>query len=151
MASADEAAAAMMGVAKAIRSLAHVPSRASRGASDAIARLIDLQFQTGTDPYGDPWKALKQSTIKKKGHNLIGIDSSDMRDGIDVRPMRGAGVQITIDAEYAAYFQKRRPILPTRGLPRTWQRAITDALTTEASGALEGTGAVGRILDAAAE
>jgi hypothetical protein len=151
MASAEAAAAAMADVATAIRDLVHVPSRASRGASESIAALIDGQFKTGTDPYGEPWKALKASTIKRKGHAVIGIESSDMRRGIDVKPMQSAGVQITIDADYAAYFQRARPLLPNRGLPVTWQRAITNALSESARDAVQGTGATGSLLDAAAE
>jgi hypothetical protein len=151
MASGEVAAAEMLKIASAIRALAHVPSRASRGAADSISTLIQRQFDTGTDPYGRRWKALKPSTIKKKGHAQIGVDSHRMRESIDVRPMSGAGVQITVEPDYAAYFSRRRPLFPDRGLPRTWQKAITGALNKEAKAALAGTGASGDILDQAAE
>jgi len=153
MANADAAAAAMQSVARAIRELSRVPARASRGASESIAALIQRQFDTGTDPYGRAWKPLKPSTIKKKGHARILIDKEKLRKGIDVRPMSGAGVQITIDADYAKYHQGTRPILPNRGLPATWKAAITGALTQETQRAIAGTGAVvsGSIIDVAAE
>jgi hypothetical protein len=151
MSSPEAAAVEMQRIASAIRALTHVPSRASRGAATTIGRLIDRQFETGTDPYGRRWKALKPSTIKRKGHAQIGVDSHRMRDSIDVRPMSGAGVQITVGPDYAAYFAKRRPLFPTHGLPRAWRNAVTDALTQEAKATLSGTGATGAILDAAAE
>lgn len=151
MAYGEVAAAEMLKIASAMRALAHVPSRASRGAAVSIGKLIQRQFDTGTDPYGRPWKPLKRSTIERKGHAQIGVDSRKMRDSIDVRPMSGAGVQITVGPEYSAYFARRRPLFPNKGLPVTWRKAITDALSKEANVVLAGTGATGAILDVAAE
>lgn len=149
--SGDAAAAEMQKIASAIRALTHVPSRASRGVATSIGKLIERQFDTGTDPYGRRWKPLKPSTIKRKGHAQIGVDSHAMRDSIDVRPMSGAGVQITVGPDYAAYFSRRRPLFPDKGLPASWRKAVTDALGAEAKTALAGTGASGNILDVAAE
>jgi hypothetical protein len=151
MASGEVIAAEMQKIASAIRALTHVPSRASRGAAHSIGQLIDRQFDTGTDPYGKRWKPLKPSTIKRKGHAQIGVDSHRMRDSLEVKPMSGAGVQITAGPEYTAYFSRKRPLFPTHGLPRAWRNAITDALNVEAKAVLAGTGATGSILDQAAE
>jgi hypothetical protein len=151
MSSADAAAEAMAGVARALRELVHVPAKASLGASDSIAKLIDQQFDTGTDPYGRAWKPLKASTIKRKGHARIGVDSGAMQRGIDVRPMSGAGVQISVDEDYAPYFSRRRALFPNKGLPATWRAAIASALAESASAVAERTGGEGNIIDQAAE
>jgi hypothetical protein len=130
LASADAAAAALQGVARALRELARVPSRASGPASKAIAKLIDDEFANGTDPYGKPWRPIKDSTIARKGSSQINIETTDLRRGIDVRPMRGAGIQITVSVPYAVYVQRVRPVLPTRQLPSSWAQAIATAMTT---------------------
>lgn len=117
-----------------LRRLSEIPSRASRKAAEGIAGLIDEQFERSTDPYGAPWAPLAESTIARKGSDKILEETDKLRDGIRVAPTAGAGVQITSEAEYAGFHQvgredmPARPILPTRGLPRTWQRIIDDAL-----------------------
>lgn len=128
MQSIDAAAAAMQQCSRALRQLASVPSQASREASSEILKLIDRQFDDQRDPYGKPWKPLKPSTVKRKGFSLIGFETGRLRAGIRVAPMSGAGVGFQIDAPYAVYFHRRRPILPTRGVPKAWAAAIGAAL-----------------------
>ena len=118
----------MQQCSRALRELAGVPSVASREASSEILKLIDRQFDEERDPYGKAWKALKPATVKRKGHSLIGYETGRLRSGIRVSPMSGAGVGFEIDAPYAAYFQNRRAILPTRGVPKAWAAAIGLAL-----------------------
>lgn len=118
----------MQGVARSLRELSRVPSYASAEASQSIARLIQYEFATGTDPYGKPWKPLKPSTVARKGHATINVDTHALKDGIQVKPMPGAGIQVTIDADYAAYVQRVRPVLPTGRLPKAWGVAINDAI-----------------------
>ncbi|GAC1536344.1 MAG: hypothetical protein NVS3B10_00180 [Polyangiales bacterium] len=56
-----------------------------------------------------------------------------MRDSIDVRPMRGAGIAITIGDDKAIFHQSgtsrmpARKILPEGAMPDTWERALADA------------------------
>jgi hypothetical protein len=129
MQSAQAAADAMQSAARGLRELARVPSYASPAAARSIAVLIDQEFQTGRDPYGKPWKANAPSTVRRKGHANPNIDTLRLRHGITVKPMSGAGVSVTIHADYAAFVQKVRPILPNNRLPRAWAAAIAGAIT----------------------
>jgi len=129
MLSPEAAAEAMQSAARAMRDLADVPSQASREAALGIQRLVDLEFATGTDPYGKPWKALRPATIQRKGHARPNIDTENLWKGARVAPLPGAGVSVTFEDDYAAYVQKVRPVLPNRGLPRAWAGAIATAIT----------------------
>lgn len=129
MLSPEAAAAAMQSAARAIRSLAAVPSQASREAAKSIQRLVDLEFATGTDPYGKPWKPLKPATVRRKGHARPNVDTENLWKGAQVTPLPGAGIAVTFEDDYAAYVQKARPVLPNRGLPRAWAGAIAVAIT----------------------
>jgi phage gpG-like protein len=117
--------------------LSRVPSRAARKACDGIAEAIEEQFDSGSDSYGKPWADLKPSTIDKGRSPPPLTDSGDMRDSIEVRPAKSAGIQITIGAEYAGFHQAgtsimaQRTILPVGPLPKTWTRAIDEALDLE--------------------
>ena len=117
--------------------LAGIPSQATRDAARGIKRAIDDEFRAGLDPYGKPWTPLQESTIQKKGSSAILIETEAMRKGIKVRPMPGAGIAITSDAEYLGFHQGQgsprahvppRHVLPEGELPDTWERAIADAL-----------------------
>lgn len=126
---ADDDFSAFGELAARMADLASIPSRATRASSEAIRALIARQFAEGTDAYGNTWAPLAD-----------GQDSHLYRTGnlfrsIDVRPMAGAGVQITVGAEYGAYHQSgtsrmpARPILPDGPeLPEEWERKILDEL-----------------------
>lgn len=43
---------------------------------------IDEGFDTGHDALGKPWKPLAPSTIRKKGHSQILVDSGHMRESL---------------------------------------------------------------------
>lgn len=117
-----------------LRRLSEVPSQAAREVSDAIGAEIELQFDHGIDPYGEPWEPLAQSTLDRGRSPPPLTDTTEMRTGISVRPSSGAGVQITIDAPYAGFhqtgtrFMPARKVLPEGSLPDTWERAFADAL-----------------------
>ncbi len=110
--------------------LASVPSRASGSVAAEIARLIDQQFASGTDPNGRPWAKLMPSTVKRKrGNTRILVRTGDMRKGVRVTPMSGGGVSITL-AGYGGFHQSGtknmviRMILPGATFPKTWRIAI---------------------------
>lgn len=125
-------------IAENLRALVDVPSRASREAARKIKRLIDREFRTGSDPYGEPWEPLAAATIEKKGgDDRILIDSGDMRRGIHVRPMARAGISVTSDAEYLGFHQGAgapranvppRHVLPEGEMPPEWEDAIDESL-----------------------
>ena len=116
---------------KMIRSLASVPSQVARGASDGIAREIQAEFDAGCDPFGHPWAELKPATLDKGRFPPPLTDTGNMRDGVTVQPLPGAGIGVTIPDpgvhhQYGTKYMAARPIFPDR-MPDTWQRAIADA------------------------
>ena len=116
---------------KMIAGLGSIPSQIARDASEGIAQAIQDEFDAGTDPFGTAWAPLKKSTIAKGRTPPPLTDTSDMRDGIEVKPMRGAGISVTIPDpgvhhQYGTRDMPARPIFPDH-MPDTWQRAISDA------------------------
>jgi len=117
--------------------LATVPSRASAGACEKIATLIDEQFTDGTDPYGKRWAPLTRATLKRRPWRKPPplTDTERMRGSVRVTPMRGSGIQITIDGDPSNFHQTgtvhmvARTILPDGpALPESWQEAIEDSV-----------------------
>lgn len=118
-----------------MRKLAKVPSRASRAASEKIAEAIQEQFDAGVDPYGEPWAPLAPSTLERKRGPGILDETGAMRESIEVSPMAGAGIKVTVGTDYAQFHQTGTSRMPARkilpdesGLPDTWERAIEDAV-----------------------
>ena len=121
--------------------LARVPSRVAARASVAVADLIEEEFAAGTDPYGDPWAELADATLEKGRTPPPLTDEGDMRESVVVRPMRGAGIAITVDHPAAPHQTgwtgpvgdgPARPILPSRGrLPESWRDSIADLARKE--------------------
>jgi len=124
-------------LAENLRALSEVPSQASREAAKGIQRAIRTQFTSGTDPYGEPWEPLKQSTLDKGRTPPPMTDTGRMKRGMRVRPSKGAGIEVTSEAEYLGFHQGQgspranvppRHVLPEGELPDSWQKAIEDAL-----------------------
>ena len=125
---------ALLNLAARLRELASVPSQAAKDASESISDLIQTEFDAGTDPYGKSWAPLRPATLKKGRHPPPLTDTHEMRDSIDVQPMKGAGIQITMNETPAIFHQKgtvkmaKRPILPDGPrMPNTWVEAIAEA------------------------
>jgi phage gpG-like protein len=118
-----------------LRALSEVPSRVAADASVRIAGLIDGSFDAGTDPYGRPWAPLSTYTLAKGRFPPPLTDSGAMRASIDVHPTAGAGIEVTLDSEYATFHQTgtrympQRQILPqSAGLAPSWREAIAEAV-----------------------
>lgn len=120
-------------LAENVGKLAHVPSKAAAKVADALKVLVQHQFLEGQDPYGKEWKPLAPATVERKQSEAILIDSGSMFRSLDVRPMQGSGVSITIDSpaqihqtgwDGAQGKGPARPILPTKAFPETWRNAI---------------------------
>lgn len=115
--------------------LAQVPSRAAKDAATRISSLVAREFETGTDPYGAAWKPLAASTIRRKGHDTILVDTGKLALGTGAKPSGGAGIELA-SVDYGQYHQSgtsrmpRRPIFPDRAeLPKDWQEAIEAAVS----------------------
>ena len=126
-------------IAHAIRQeLPRVPSRVAATVSAGIFNAIQDEFDAGQDPYGEDWNPLAASTLKKHGPPPL-TDTTVMRGSLSVAPRAGAGLAISIDHPSAFHQrgfeplkeQTKRPILPTRGLPETWDDLIFDAADAE--------------------
>lgn len=125
-------------LARNVERLARVPSRVAAAAAPEIARLIDLQFAEGHDPYGRAWAPLKPSTLARGRRPPPLTDRGKMRGGVQVRPMPGAGLEISFADPVPAIFHQygtrkmvARPLLPRGTFPATWARALERAGQTE--------------------
>jgi phage gpG-like protein len=119
-----------------LRRLSEVPSQVAADAAEAIEELIEEEFDAGNDAYGRAWAPLAPATLAKGRTPPPLSDTEAMRDSLEVRPMPGAGISITIDepagihqtgASRGNWRMPARPILPDRALPRSWTDAIAEA------------------------
>jgi hypothetical protein len=124
----------LAGLRRALGQLAKVPSQASAEAADGINRLIQQEYDAGTDPYGRPWSPLKASTLARGRTPPPLTASRQMRDKTRAVPMSGGGIQL--EAPSPANFHQsgtsvmaKRPILPEHGLPAAWKGEIDKAVT----------------------
>ena len=132
-------------LADRIADLASVPSRAARRVSDEIAGLIEEEFGAQADPYGTPWEPHAEATVQRWGPHPILQLTQEMRSSVDVRPMAGAGVSITIDHPAAPHQTgwdgpqgsgPARPMLPSGDMPPKWRETIAAAVGAEVRGAV---------------
>lgn len=121
--------------------LARVPSIAAERVAHELEDLIQAEFDGQHDPYGHAWKKHAPATVQRWGEHPILDLTSKMRGSVNVRPMQGAGVAISI-AHPAAPHQTgwsgpqgsgpARPILPAgRALPESWQETIDETIERE--------------------
>lgn len=132
--------AALRDIRKTIEELAYLPHKLAVVAAPDITRSLQLQFATGTDPYGRPWAPLKPSTLRKHGPPPL-TDTGRLKSGTFARAGRG-GILIEVGASYGAFHQvgfrrgktrvPARKILPSRGMPAAW-RTILDRRARELS------------------
>lgn len=129
-------------LASRIADLAAVPSRASRRVAREIRELVEEEFREGADPYGNAWLPLADATLAKRTQTSEPplTDTGTMRESLDVRPMQGAGVSITIDHPSEDHQTgwsgtqgtgPARPILPAGRMPDLWQEAIDASIDDE--------------------
>lgn len=119
-----------------LRKLSSVPSQVSAGAAESIKELIEEEFDAGRDTYGKTWAPLAPATLAKGRTPPPLSDAEAMRDSLDVSPMPGAGISITIDdpagihqtgAKRGNWVMPARPVLPDRTFPKAWTDAIAEA------------------------
>lgn len=125
-------------LARNIGRLAAIPSRMAPAVSRELAALIQQEFNAGVDPYGRPWAKLKPSTLARGRRPPPLTNTGKMRGGITVKPMQGAGVEISFASDVPGIFHQygtkkmaARPMLPRGAFPATWARAIERVGQTE--------------------
>lgn len=113
---------------KAIVEMPRVMSRASTDAAEYLEEVIEAQFEAGVDPYGNPWRDLADSTIRRGRTPPPGTDTEAMR-AVHVTPLQSAGVLVEFDVDYAEYFNASRPLIPDYDGFETssWYKAIVVA------------------------
>ncbi len=113
--------------------LEDLPSRITREVSDGINEQIRQSFDTGTDPYGAPWKPLSTATVRRKrGDTRILRRTDRLSNETVASPSGGSGIEIT-SVDYGGVHQAgstlpKRAILPDGpDLPKAWQAIIQEA------------------------
>ena len=120
-------------LAQNLAQLAKIPSQLSKPISEEINKLIQTQFAQGQDPYGKGWAPLAPSTIKRKGHSSILVETGKLAASTVAISMSGAGIELrSIDYgnfhQFGTKYMVAREILPGRDeLPLAWQAAISKA------------------------
>lgn len=123
--------------------LARIPAKVARRVAPALTGQLQRQFGSGTDPYGKPWDPLKPSTVRRKGHATILVDTTAGRTGTRALVLPGAGVGIVLGPHLHWHLVRTadraaRPVLPLFGLPRAWSAIITRFTELEGKAALRG-------------
>jgi hypothetical protein len=131
----------MSHLADRIADLSTVPARASKAVAFELEGFLQQEFDEGRDPYGDAWEPLAEATVARGRHAPPLTDTGAMRHSASVRPMRGAGVAVTIEHpaedhqtgwEGVQGWGPARAILPDREeLPEAWETAIDDAVEAQ--------------------
>ncbi len=111
-----------------------LPSRISREVASGISAKISEQFDAETDPYGNPWSPLLESTVRRKRGDTRILRRTDVMAGNTIaRPSSGAGVLLESE-DYGQYHQSGTPDMVARTifpdgeeLPDEWQEIIEDA------------------------
>lgn len=117
-------------LAERLADLSRIPSRVAGDAADEISTLIQGEFASGNDPYGQPWATLADATIARGRSAPPLTDTGALAEGLEVTPMQGAGIEISFSEAYGAFHQTGtvnmppRPILPTDQMPEAWSQAI---------------------------
>lgn len=115
------------------RSVQSIRSKIDHAATTKLRELVDKDFLakanhgTGT---GGKWKPLAQSTIDRKGHDIIGWDTGKMRRS-RVVTSNNRGITAEYRKDYSKYFDAKRPILP-KTLPKPWQKEIEKSIKAAA-------------------
>lgn len=115
----------------ALQSLDGMPERLAQRAAGEIADVLDQEFSSGVDPYGDPWADLKAG-----GRSHL-TESGAMHAGSTVYA-RGTDVVIHVPSpggfhQGGTRYMVARPIEPTndRGMPPAYELAFMRAAHDE--------------------
>lgn len=124
------------GIRNALRELTRVPSRVSSKAAPAIERLWRRDYMAGLDPYGKAWAPLRPSTVRRKGHDRIMVESGETLAQTRARPLGGAGIALRTGPKASWHMQATasrpaRRVLPAFGLPKTWRAELREISARE--------------------
>ncbi len=128
---------------RALRKLVRLPSQIAPEVAKGIRKQIFKDFNAGTDPYGNPHKPLAKATLAKGRHEPALLDTKKGRNSIEVFPLAGAGLGLTVGTHYMWRHQTgkgppMRRFLPWNTLPATYERIWQKALERQAKRLLNG-------------
>lgn len=128
---------------KIARELQKVPSRVSSQAAPVIQRMWRKTYRAGQDPYGVKWAPLAPSTIARKGHDTIMVETGQTYADTRVSTLPGAGIQLTTGHKAQWHLEATenrpaRPVLPLRGLPTAWRDRLQKLYVDAAKKAVRG-------------
>jgi hypothetical protein len=114
---------------KIARELQKIPARVSAEGAPAIERLWRKTYRAGQDAYGKPWAKLAPSTVARKGHDTIMVESKETYNETRVRPLSGAGLQLVTGRKAAWHLEPTanrpaRPVPPLNGTPSPWKERL---------------------------
>ena len=120
-------------IRNALRELARVPSRVSTKGAAAIERDWRAKYRAGQDPYGNALAPLAPSTIARKGHDTIMVETGATYAETRAKALPGGGIGLTTGYKAAWHMEATatrpaRPVVPKHGLPAKW-RAKLQAIT----------------------
>jgi hypothetical protein len=123
-----------------IQELLKVPSVAAARVCPKLNKRVDRMFDSGTDPYGNPWAPLKPSTIRRKRAyrwpSKILVRAKKLWPATRFVPRGGSGLSMVvgdsgIHAQSGAPAREPRAIVPQYGLPSEWRKDIKSAVDAE--------------------
>lgn len=114
--------------------LEDIPDEAAKTLATKVQDLIEEEFASSSDPYGNAWAPLAPSTVARGRRLLILMDTGDMANSVNVTP-QGSTIRITADdpAIHHQYGAPRsnlpqRQILPDEEWPEKWKLALIDSV-----------------------
>lgn len=114
---------------KVARELQKVPSRLATQAAPIIERMWRKTYRAGQDPYGVKWAPLAPSTVARKGHDTIMVETGQTYRETRVRTLPGAGIGLVTGHKAQWHLEATgnrpaRPVLPLRGIPSPWRARL---------------------------
>lgn len=130
-------------VTAALRALAEVPSRATKTAAPLLLARWRADWRAGKDPHGRAWAPLAPMTIAKGRTPPPMIETGGTLASASVKPMRGAGLAITVGGFASLHMRSTRnrparPAVPTAGVPSSWRAIVVKAAKDQAAKATGG-------------
>lgn len=127
---------ALEGIRSALRELTRVPSRTSAAGAAAIEKLWRKNYRAGLDPYGNAWAPLRPSTIARKGHDRIMVETGETLHQTRAATLPGGGIALRTGHKAAWHMQptENRParrVMPAFGLPKTWRAKLREIADRE--------------------
>lgn len=116
------------------RSVQAIRSKLEWAAKDALRKAINADFIVKANKesgVGGKWKPLAQSTIDRKGFDVIGFETGKMRNSLRVTT-NNRGITAEYRKDYSKHFDAVRPLLP-KALPKVWEKAIDKAIKASAA------------------